>query len=172
MFRLVWGSFKKCLAAITQFYAVAVERISTKHNYTFCLFLLPFSFIFILYIYIYFFFLQIKIKTEKKGVCLVWGYRTAFTLTRPPIPLVKKLDLSAMKERDLKFNKLIKFFSMVNCSNQTMQFCDFFISLLLVPTWSSFCQETQIHSEIRVEVKKPFVFTTSTHCFTFESHSR
>ena len=68
-----------------------------------------------------------------------WNLKTD-RFTWPPIPLLhsknqycvmKTRDLSAMKERDLKFGKTIKFsFSMANCRNGTMLYCHLFIHLL------------------------------------------
>ena len=51
-------------------------------------------------------------------------------------------------------NKTIRFsFSMANRKKQTMLFCGLFMDLY---------QETQIHSEICVEVVKSAIFSTST----------
>ena len=84
-------------------------------------------------------------------------------VTGPPPPhlvindssLMKKRE-SAMKERNLKFDKIIKFsFSIANCRNRTMIFCS---STFCHP--SSFCQEKQISSEICVEVEKKYIFCT------------
>ena len=67
-----------------------------------------------------------------------------------------------MKERDLKFNQIIKFsFSMVNCRNRTESSCD-----LLPP--QPFYSETQIQSEICVEAERIYPFLHYTrNCFRF-----
>ena len=73
---------------------------------------------------------------------------------------MKKRDLFAMKERDLKFNKTVKFsLSVANLRNQAMLYC----SLDIYLRHNLFCQETQTDSKICVEVGKSALFSTTSH---------
>ena len=96
--------------------------------------------------------------------------------SRPPFHLLhsinqycvmKKRGLFAMKERDLKFNKTVKFSSSVaNLRNQAMLYGS--LNLNLRHTLIYFVRK-QNNSKIDVEVGKSVLFSTTTH-FKLSSH--